>query len=47
MSKTEIADVVAGEDIGFRTMSGAEVNAGGSYGYVVKSIGPCSIIREA
>lgn len=33
MEKTEIADVVAGEEVGFRTMLDEELNAGGSYGY--------------
>ncbi|KAF2649429.1 lytic polysaccharide monooxygenase [Lophiostoma macrostomum CBS 122681] len=33
LGKTDIADVVAGQEIGFRTMSGKEVNSGGSYGY--------------
>lgn len=33
MERTEIADVVAGEEIGFRTMSNAEVNYSGSYGF--------------
>ncbi|KAF2006331.1 lytic polysaccharide monooxygenase [Amniculicola lignicola CBS 123094] len=39
---TEIADVVAGEELGFRLMSAEEVNAGGGYGYIFHP-GPAQI----
>lgn len=33
MAKTEVADFLTGEEVGFRVMSGAEIRNGGGYGY--------------